>query len=80
MSMLELRRVSKVYGQGTAGVHALADQSGTFSVGGSPDVPDTRRAGGKSPRMGDWAVPHTPASRAPRPAWGTGPTRGASYP
>jgi ABC-type methionine transport system ATPase subunit len=25
MSMLELRRVSKVYGQGTAGVHALAD-------------------------------------------------------
>jgi len=27
MSMLELRRVSKVYGQGTAGVHALADVS-----------------------------------------------------
>ena len=27
MSMLELRRVSKIYGQGTAGVHALADVS-----------------------------------------------------
>ena len=27
MSRLELRRVSKVYGQGTAGVHALADAS-----------------------------------------------------
>ena len=27
MSMLELRRVSKVYGQGTAAVHALADVS-----------------------------------------------------
>ncbi len=27
MSMLELRRVSKVYGQGTAGVHARADVS-----------------------------------------------------
>jgi hypothetical protein len=27
MSMLELRRVSKVYGQGTAQVHALADVS-----------------------------------------------------
>ncbi len=27
MSMLELRRVSKVYRQGTAGVHALADVS-----------------------------------------------------
>ncbi len=27
MSMLELRRVSKVYGRGTAGVHALADVS-----------------------------------------------------
>ena len=27
MSMLELRRVSKVYGQGTAGVHAPADVS-----------------------------------------------------
>ena len=25
--MLELRRVSQVYGQGTAGVHALADVS-----------------------------------------------------
>jgi putative ABC transport system ATP-binding protein len=27
MSMLQLRRVSKVYGQGTAGVPALADVS-----------------------------------------------------
>jgi putative ABC transport system ATP-binding protein len=27
MRMLELRRVSTVYGQGTAGVHALADVS-----------------------------------------------------
>ena len=27
MSMLELRRLSKVYGQGTAEVHALADVS-----------------------------------------------------
>jgi ABC-type lipoprotein export system ATPase subunit len=27
MSMLQLRRVSKVYGQGTAGVHAPADVS-----------------------------------------------------
>jgi hypothetical protein len=27
MSILELRRVPKVYGQGTAGVHALADVS-----------------------------------------------------
>ena len=27
MSMLERRRVSKVYGHGTAGVHALADVS-----------------------------------------------------
>jgi hypothetical protein len=66
MSMLELRRVSKVYGQGTAGVHALADQSGTFSVGGSPDVPDTRRAGGKSPRMG--GLGRSPYPRVPRPA------------
>ncbi len=27
MSMMELRRVPKIYGQGTAGVHALADVS-----------------------------------------------------
>jgi hypothetical protein len=27
MSLLELRRVSEVYGQGTAGVRALADVS-----------------------------------------------------
>jgi len=33
MSMLELRRVSKVYGQGTAEVHALAEVSLVVDAG-----------------------------------------------
>ena len=45
MSMLELRRVSKVYGQGTAGVHALADVSDPGPRCARGDAGIQRRAG-----------------------------------
>jgi ABC-type methionine transport system ATPase subunit len=42
MSMLELRRVSEVYGQRTAGVHALADVSLSVDEGApSTTTPST---------------------------------------
>lgn len=73
MSMLELRRVSKVYGQGTAGVHALADVS--LPVDQCPMVAVMGPSGSGKSTLARMRAPRYPAtsvhrsSRSARLAW-----------
>jgi putative ABC transport system ATP-binding protein len=78
MSMLELRRVSKVYGQGTAEVHALAEVSLVVDAGSMVAVMGPSGSGKSTlltiagsmeePTSGEVLIAGQPVSKLPRSA------------